>query len=144
MPSDNHLPKASSSFGRLSKRVRQSHLLSLSTKIQVYRAVIMLTLLYSAETLILYWKQIRLLEQFHQCCLRSILGIKWQDHVSKEEVLKRADLPSIVHLASGAAALGWPCHKDKERTHAQSSLLQQAPRSKAQSWCSKKALQRSL
>ena len=31
----------------------------------------------------------------HQHCLRSILGIKWQDHVSNEEVLKRASLPSI-------------------------------------------------
>ena len=45
-------------------------------------------------------------------------------------------------LASGAAALGWPCHKDGRRTHAQSSLPQRAPRRKAQSWCSKKALQR--
>ena len=48
-----------------------------------------------------------------------------------------------VHLASGAAALGWPRHKDGRRTHAQSSLLQRAPRRKARSWCSKKALQRS-
>ena len=31
----------------------------------------------------------------HQHCLRSILGIKWQDHVSNEEVLKIASLPSI-------------------------------------------------
>ena len=31
----------------------------------------------------------------------------------------------------------------RRRTHAQSSLLQQAPRRKARSWCSKKALQRS-
>ena len=27
--------------------------------------------------------------------MRSIFGIKWQDHVSNEEVLKRASLPSI-------------------------------------------------
>ena len=33
--------------------------------------------------------------RIHQRCLRSILGIKWQDHVSNEEVLKRASLPSI-------------------------------------------------
>ena len=32
---------------------------------------------------------------FHQRCLCSILGIKWQDHVPNEEVLKRASLPSI-------------------------------------------------
>ena len=72
-----------------------SHSLRLSTKIQVYRAVVVPTLLYSAETWILYRKQIRLLERFHQCCLCTILSIKWQDHVSNKEVLKRASLPSI-------------------------------------------------
>ena len=48
-----------------------------------------------------------------------------------------------VHLVSGAAALSWPCHKDRRRSHAQSSLLQRAPRRKARPWCSKRALQRS-
>ena len=48
-----------------------------------------------------------------------------------------------VHLASGAAALGWPSHEDGKRTHAQSSLLQRASRRKERSWRSKKALQRS-
>ena len=47
-----------------------------------------------------------------------------------------------VHLASSAAALGWPRHNDGRRTQAQSSLLQRAPRRKARSWCSKKELQR--
>ena len=75
---DNRLSKASSSFGRLSKRVWQSHSLRLSTKIQVYRAVVVPTLLYGAETWVLYRKQIRLLERFHQHCLHSIRGIKWQ------------------------------------------------------------------
>ena len=83
------------SFGRLSKRVWQSHSLRLSTKIQAYRAVVIPTLLHGAETWVLYRKQIRLLERFKQRCLRSILGIKWQDRVSNEEVLKRASLPSI-------------------------------------------------
>ena len=92
---DNRLFKASSSFERLSKRVWQSHLLCLSTKIQAYRAVIVPTLLYDAETWVFYQKQIRLQEQFHQCCLHSIVGIKWQDHVLNKEVLKRASLPSI-------------------------------------------------
>ena len=44
---------------------------------------------------VLYRKQIRILERFHQRCLGSILGIKWQNHVSNEKVLKRASLPSI-------------------------------------------------
>ncbi|WP_295438499.1 hypothetical protein, partial [Thiolapillus sp.] len=58
---DNRLSKASSSFGRLSKRVWQSHSLRLSTKIQVYRAVVVPTLLYGEETWVLYRRQIRLL-----------------------------------------------------------------------------------
>ena len=92
---DNRLPKASSFLGRLSKRVWQNYSLRLSTKIQAYRAVIISILLYGAETWVLYWKEIRLLEQFHQCCLHSILGIKWQDHVSNKEVLQTASLPSM-------------------------------------------------
>ena len=35
------------------------------------------------------------------------------------------------------------CSKNGRRTHAQNSLHQRAPRTKARSWCSKKALQRS-
>ena len=92
---DNRMSKASSSSGRLSKRVWQSHSLRLSTTIQVYRAVVVPTLLYGAETRVLYRKEIRLLERFHQRCLRATLGIKWQDHLSSEAVLKRASLPSL-------------------------------------------------
>ena len=51
--------------------------------------------MYGAETWVLYWKQIRLLEQIHQRCFRSILGIIWQDYMSNEEVPKKAGLPSI-------------------------------------------------
>ena len=75
------------------QRVWQTYSLRLSTKIHVYRVVVP-TLLYGAETWVLYRKQIRLLERFHQRCLRFILGIKWQDHVSNEELLRRASLSS--------------------------------------------------
>ena len=92
---DNRLSKASCSFRRLSKTVWQSHSLRLFTKIKVYRAVIIATVLCSAETWVLYWKQIRLLAWFHQHCLCSILGIEWQDYWSNEEVFKKADLSSI-------------------------------------------------
>ena len=92
---DNRLARASSAFGHLHKRVWQNHSLRLSTKIQVYRAVVVPTQLYGCATWVLYRKQIRLLERFHQRCLRSIMGIKWQEYVTNEEVLKRANLPSL-------------------------------------------------
>ena len=60
----------------------------------MYIAVVVPILLHGAETLVLYRKQIRLRERFYQRCLRSILGIKWQDYISNEKVLKRASLPS--------------------------------------------------
>ena len=73
----------------------QGHSHRLSRKIQVYTAVVVPTLLYGAETWVLNRKQIRLLERFLQRCLPTVLGIKWQDHVSNEEVLKRASLHGI-------------------------------------------------
>ena len=129
---DNCLSKASSSFGRLSKKVWQSHSLRLSTKIPVYRTVVVPTLLYGAETWVLYWKQIRLLEQFRQRCLCSILSIKWQDHVPNEDVLKRASLPSIQSILL-QVQLRWAGHvtRMEDGTHARRSLLQRAPRRKA-------------
>ena len=72
---DNLLSKVRSSFRRMSKRVWHSRPLRLSTKIQIYRTVVVPTLLYGAETWVLYRKQIKLLERFHQRCLRSIVGI---------------------------------------------------------------------
>ena len=80
---------------------------------------------------VLYRKQIRLLERFHIRCLRCILGLKWQDHVSNEEVLKRASLPNIEAILP-PVQLRWADHVTRRRrTHAQSSLLQRAPRRKA-------------
>ena len=108
------------------------------SKLQVYRFPPSCTV---QRPWFLYRKQIRLLKRFHQRCLCSILGIKWQNHVSNEEVLKRASLPSIEPILL-QVQLRWARHKDGRRSHAQRSLLQQAPRRKARSWCSKKALQR--
>ena len=78
-------------------------------KIQVYTDVVIPTLLYGAETRFLYRKQIRLLERFHQRCLRSILGIKWLDYVSNVEVFKRASLPSLESILL-QAQLRWAGH----------------------------------
>ena len=92
---DNRLFKASSSFGRLSMEVRQSHSLRLSTKIRVYRAVVVPTLVCGAETWDHCRKQIRLLERFNQRCLRSIFCIKWQDYVSNKGVFKKDSLSNV-------------------------------------------------
>ncbi|XP_061904777.1 uncharacterized protein LOC133650969 [Entelurus aequoreus] len=71
--------KASTAFGRMAKRLWRIHGIRLSTKIAVYRAVVLSALLYCCETWTTYRRHIKLLEQFHQRCLRRICNIKWQD-----------------------------------------------------------------
>ena len=135
---DNRLSKASSSFGRLSKRVRQSLALplhkdpgiqggqcfhppvqcrdqsSLSEADQSTGAI-------SSTLLVL-----------HPCHQMARPRVERRSHQESQPARHR------VHLATGPPALGWPRHKNGRRTHAQSCLLQRAPRRKARLWCSKK------
>ncbi|KAI8496790.1 hypothetical protein Bbelb_254450 [Branchiostoma belcheri] len=69
--------KASVVFGRLTKRLWQYHGIRLSTKIAVYIAVVLSTLLFCCETWTTYRRHIQLLEQFQQRCLRNICNIRW-------------------------------------------------------------------
>ena len=67
----------------------------------------------------------QLIERSHQRCLRSILGIRWQDYMPKRRSLQKPrPAQHRVHLASGAFALGWQVRKDGRHSYTQSSLLQ--------------------
>ena len=66
------------------------------TKVRVYVAVVISTLLYAADTwLKFYRKHLQLLECFHQRCPRSIMGIRKEEYLTHVEVLERVELPSI-------------------------------------------------
>ncbi|KAL8591174.1 hypothetical protein ACOMHN_057914 [Nucella lapillus] len=93
-----HISKASSVFGRLSKRLWQDYSIKLHTKVAVYRAVVLRALLYCCGTWATYSRHIKKLEQFHQCFLRKICSIKWQERVSNLQVLKKCGLPSIERI----------------------------------------------
>lgn len=114
---DNRLAKANSSFGRLQKRVWKNHSLRLPTKIMVYEAVVISTLLFGCEAWVLYRKQIKLLERFHQRCLRSILKIRWQDRVTNNTVLERSNMTSIeaILLSRQLRWVGHVCRMDNSR-----------------------------
>lgn len=92
---DHQLAKACSSLGHLQKHVWQTHSLRLLSKIQVYKAVVLSTLLYGSESWVLHRKHIRLLKCFHQQCLRSVMETRWQDFKTNTEVLEEGGLPSI-------------------------------------------------
>ncbi len=65
------------------------------TKIKVYKAAVLTTLLYGCETWTVYQHHSRKLNHFHTTSIRRILSIKWQDRIPDTEVLSRAGLPSI-------------------------------------------------
>ena len=67
---------------------------------QVYRAGVLTTLLYSSETWTTYSDQEKRLNTFHLRCLRRILGIRRQDKIPNTDVLERAGLPSVFTLLS--------------------------------------------
>ncbi|BHF73173.1 hypothetical protein SprV_0401625000 [Sparganum proliferum] len=77
----NRISKASQAFGRLQSTVWNRHGLQLSTKLKMYKAVILPMLLYGAET----WT----------VCLRRILRVNWQDRIPDTDVLERTGILSI-------------------------------------------------
>jgi len=89
------IQKASQALGRLRSKVLQHSGVSLATKLKVYIAVVLSSLLYGCETWTLYRRHMKQLEQFHQRSLRSIMRVRWQDRITNQEVLDRANSTSI-------------------------------------------------
>ena len=90
--------QANGAYGRLRKRIFENHNLSMKTKIMVYHAVVISSLLYGSEAWTPYRRQIRQLEQFHMKSLRKLLGVTWRDRVPNIEVLRRTGCVSLENL----------------------------------------------
>ena len=96
----DRINKASRAFGKLRAKVFQNKHLRLATKIQVYTAVCISTLLYSAEAWTIYRRHLKQLEKFHINSLQKILGLTWKDRVPHTELLDRAGCTSIEAIIS--------------------------------------------
>ena len=88
----NRIAKAFIAFGRLHHRLLGQRGVKLDIKIQVYRAVILSTLLHESETWIPNGLQINQLDIFQKRSLSSICGYTFGDKVPNVqlEVLKRS------------------------------------------------------
>ena len=100
---------AAAAFGRLESRLWRDYDINVHTKVHIYRAVVVSTLLYAAETWTTYSRHIRKLKKFHYRCLRRILGVSWKHHVSNAEILQRADIEDVEALII-QAQLRWTGH----------------------------------
>ena len=78
--------KAATNMAKLSDRVWENKKLTTQTKVAVYRACIMSTLLYSSQFWTTYTGQEKHLNIFHMRFLRYILSIEWMDKVSNNKV----------------------------------------------------------
>ena len=121
---DNRLAKANSAFGRLYKRVWNNKHLRIITKISVYRAVVLTTLLYGSESWVTYRNHLNLLERFHQRCLRTILNIHWSDYITNIIVLERArHHQHRGHATEDPPGLGRACCQDGRPSLAQDHFI---------------------
>ena len=85
-------------MAKLTQRVWKNSLFTQNTKVRVYQARILSTLLYGSETWTICMRQERRLNIFHMRCLRRILDIKWQDHIPNNDILTRSGVPAMYSL----------------------------------------------
>ena len=67
----------------------------LTTKVAVYRTVVLTTLLYGCESWTWYSDHVKKLDQFYLRCLRKICGISWRDKVPNTSVLEHCEIEGI-------------------------------------------------
>ena len=92
------LARANSAFNALTKRLWCKNGIRTGTKISVYKAAVISTLLYGSEAWTLTKRQIRKLEKFHLTCLRKIARIRWYHKVPNFMVLKRCHVLSVTSM----------------------------------------------
>lgn len=106
---NNRIAKASAAFGRLRTTVWERRGITLSTKLKVYKAVVLTVLLYACESWTVYSRHARRLNRFHLSSLRKLLHIRWQDKIPDTDVLAKANLPSI-HTLLQKSQVRWAGH----------------------------------
>ncbi|XP_030835970.1 uncharacterized protein LOC115921853 [Strongylocentrotus purpuratus] len=92
------MAKDSSAFGRLRTRLWNNHRVSTRVECKIYRAIVLSTVLYGAESWTLYKSQVKKLHAFMMRHLRAIMIINWKDKVTNKELLERANLHPMEDL----------------------------------------------
>jgi len=102
--SDNEIKKrigkAATAMADHKNRFWKNTKLTMSTKMAVYNACVVSTLMYGSETWTTYARQELRLNTFHMRNICHTLEITWQDRVTNLEVLLKASLTSMFTLLS--------------------------------------------
>lgn len=87
----SRIGKASAVFKSLRKCLWSRRQISLVVKRRLFDSLVMPVLLYGLELLSLNVAATSQIASFEMHCLRAILGVGWQQHITNEEVLQRFD-----------------------------------------------------
>ena len=109
------ISRASQAFGRLHTRVWHKKSITIKTKLSVYRAVVLTSLLFACATWTCYSQHKKKPNQFHHRCLCKLLRVYWSDLVPDQEVLRRANLPGIEAMLIADWQL-FTAHRETHRT----------------------------
>ena len=97
---NNRIAKAAAVMARLTNKVWNDSSLTEKTRLCVYQACVLSTLLYGSESWTTYAKQEKKLNSFHMRCPRCILHIHWEERVPDKEMCKRANMNSMFAMLS--------------------------------------------
>ena len=92
--------KAAGVFQRLRNIWSSNKAITAATKLRLYMSVVIPTVTYACETWMKTASITNKLDVFHRRCLRTILRISWRDHITNEEVMKRAGVAALSDIVS--------------------------------------------
>ena len=91
--------KASSVFQRL-QCIWKRNTINTSLKMQLFKSIVIPTAIYASET----WKNTSRITQkldvFQQRCLRKILRVRYQDHITNVEILRRSNSDKLSEIVT--------------------------------------------
>ena len=98
MELDHRVARAASTFGSLKEPIFQDRHISIATKhIMQWSCQ---SLLYGAETWVLKAKHVRRLNSFHNCCIRTILGVtryqQWKERIASKHLASNFGMQQLV------------------------------------------------
>ncbi|KAI8511884.1 hypothetical protein Bbelb_109840 [Branchiostoma belcheri] len=79
----------------------RSKQISIPLKMKLFQSIVVPTAIYACESWRSTKETVQMLDTFQRRCLRTILGISWRDHVSNEELMQRAKVPSLNAVETG-------------------------------------------
>ena len=106
---DRRIGKAATTLTRLTSRVWTNPKLTVKTKMVVYNACVVSTLVYGSETWTTYVRQEKRLNSFHLRSIRRILGISWQDSVQHRGPVLSQPSKHVHPTQTAQAALAGAC-----------------------------------